>query len=486
MREHAEPPSTRTSLLAITALRGSQHRRRRMGAVDVGREFSIQPTFHADELVLRPVCRRPHVGGGRCGGFAWESFGAIHWCWRACPLEREMHDTLLQSLVGVALQFDAIARNLGPSSSAAREQPFVSRRQVETYIKEARQSIWDLRSPFFEALGFDPRSGSRRQCRRDKRINFHVTVTGTAVRGSAHVGDQLLRIGQEAISNAVRHAEAEHIQLDLAYDEQSTTLRVSDDGRGFDIVNWSRDTGRHFGLTTMRERAEQSRALRSEIETGAGHRHHRSRLLYRFQRRNRVNGRLVTPGHQEFACCASTTIGSSAKGFASVIDSEPDMNVIDCGGDGRRGRRPSTSSTSRHHADGSSAAGHGRRDAIRAIRRLDADSPHHRADDVSRGTRTSTARWTPAPAPTSSRTRWRTTSAHRSRGARGPPDAAAGRPGQASGARRITDAHAARDRSDEAGGGRASRTKRSRRRSAISKSDRAGSHQEHLRQAQGQ
>src|SRR5262249_10931466 len=68
-------------------------------------------------------------------------------------LSREIHDTLLQSLVGVALQFDAISNSLdssAPSSSSAKEQLVRIRRHVEAYIREARQSIWDLRSPVLE------------------------------------------------------------------------------------------------------------------------------------------------------------------------------------------------------------------------------------------------------------------------------------------------------------------------------------------------
>ena len=56
-------------------------------------------------------------------------------------LSREIHDTLLQSLVGVALQFDGIANGLGPSSVGARDQLTRVRRQVEAYIRDARQSI---------------------------------------------------------------------------------------------------------------------------------------------------------------------------------------------------------------------------------------------------------------------------------------------------------------------------------------------------------
>src|SRR5262249_32829371 len=65
-------------------------------------------------------------------------------------LSREIHDTLLQSLVGVALQFDAIENALGPAPARARDLLVRIRRHVESYIRDARQSIWDLRSPLLE------------------------------------------------------------------------------------------------------------------------------------------------------------------------------------------------------------------------------------------------------------------------------------------------------------------------------------------------
>ena len=61
-------------------------------------------------------------------------------------LSREIHDTLLQSLVGVALQLDVVANDLESSAPPAKEQFVRMRKNVEEYIREARQSIWDLRS----------------------------------------------------------------------------------------------------------------------------------------------------------------------------------------------------------------------------------------------------------------------------------------------------------------------------------------------------
>jgi ligand-binding sensor domain-containing protein len=173
-------------------------------------------------------------------------------------LSREIHDTLLQSLVGVALQFDAMSRDVGPLPFAVKERFVRTRREVNAYIREARQSIWDLRSPILEthdlATAFR-QFGKRATAGTSTR--FVSTVIGRRRRYSAKVENQLLRIGQEAITNAVRHARAERINLELRDNERSVTLRVWDDGGGFDLEYSTPEADGHYGLTSMRERTEQ-------------------------------------------------------------------------------------------------------------------------------------------------------------------------------------------------------------------------------------
>jgi signal transduction histidine kinase/ligand-binding sensor domain-containing protein len=185
-------------------------------------------------------------------------------------LSREIHDTLLQSLVGVALQFDGIANALDGSSSAARNQLVRIRRHVEAYIREARQSIWDLRSPVLEAR--DLPSALRdfgRRAAAGTPVRFAATITGTPRQCSAKVENHLLRIGQEAVTNAVRHAHATRITLEMRFEDASVTLRVCDDGRGFEYEYPTHDGDNHYGLTTMRERAEELGG-RFTVATGVG------------------------------------------------------------------------------------------------------------------------------------------------------------------------------------------------------------------------
>jgi signal transduction histidine kinase len=184
-------------------------------------------------------------------------------------LSREIHDTLLQSLVGVAMQLDVLAHDLvGSKDSAGRLLRM--RKQVEDYIREARHSIWNLRSSMLEKhdlvtalrnVGDRATDGTA--------IAFELDVAGTPQRRSARSEEQLLRIAQEAVANAVRHARTvSKIRMELRYEADQITLRVSDDGEGFDLDSPSHANG-HCGLKSMRERAESIRGT-LHIATAAG------------------------------------------------------------------------------------------------------------------------------------------------------------------------------------------------------------------------
>jgi signal transduction histidine kinase len=86
------------------------------------------------------------------------------------------------------------------------------------------------------------------------------------------VQDELYRIGQEALTNALRHAEADRIELRLSYEAALVRLVVTDDGRGFDPADLAAVAdGAHFGLKGLRERAASIGAtLDVRSKTGAG------------------------------------------------------------------------------------------------------------------------------------------------------------------------------------------------------------------------
>jgi signal transduction histidine kinase/ligand-binding sensor domain-containing protein len=171
-------------------------------------------------------------------------------------VSRDIHDTLLQSLTAVGLELEVVARVVGSSHPTASDTVRDCQRRVTECIRETRQSVWALRSPSLERLGFE-------HALREVAANaapsgspsIDVTLRGKAPEFSHQAQEELLRIVREAITNAVRHGQPRRVAVDLLYEGHVVTLRVTDDGRGF-VPDEVPVNGEHCGLRNMRERSE--------------------------------------------------------------------------------------------------------------------------------------------------------------------------------------------------------------------------------------
>ncbi|MGE0451317.1 MAG: two-component regulator propeller domain-containing protein [Vicinamibacterales bacterium] len=186
-------------------------------------------------------------------------------------LSREIHDTVLQGLIGLGLQCDVIAGELEETPiPATRERLLTVRRDAEEFVREARQSILNLRSVKLQSV--DLVSALRQAGERATSghgISFDMTVNGTFSGRWADAEEQLYRIAQEALANAVRHGSAACIRLELTQEPNAIVLRVTDDGRGFDPSRVVEANG-HCGLISMQERAEAIGGTLT-ISTSLGH-----------------------------------------------------------------------------------------------------------------------------------------------------------------------------------------------------------------------
>ncbi len=185
-------------------------------------------------------------------------------------IAREIHDTLAQDFVGVSLQLEVVAQTLARDDvSAARSQIDAARKLVREGLDDARQSIWELRAVSAKD-SLPTRLGRVMQRATDRGLKAECRVGGTYRALPQELEDEILRIAQEAVTNAVRHAEASTVSADLQYSPRRLMLRIADDGRGFDVAAASSDGG-HFGLTGMQERAAMiDGRLKVESLTGEG------------------------------------------------------------------------------------------------------------------------------------------------------------------------------------------------------------------------
>ncbi len=173
-------------------------------------------------------------------------------------IAREIHDTLAQGLVGVSVQLEIVSRLLSSSVDAAREHLDQARVQVRDSIGEARRAIWQLRSQPSERMDLAARlSKLAADAAANSRVRADVQVRGIYRSLSADMEDELLRIAQEAVTNAIRHGEPAAIHIDLAYESRRVRMTITDDGRGFTVSPDVPPPIGHYGLKGMRERAEQ-------------------------------------------------------------------------------------------------------------------------------------------------------------------------------------------------------------------------------------
>ena len=170
-------------------------------------------------------------------------------------LAREIHDTLAQGLTAMSVQLE-LAQIHGNGAPEAMRQHLVSAQQlVRGSLAEARNSIWNMRAQVLETNTLSAAlRGILTQMVNGTGIEPVVRVTGQERRLAPVTENNLLRAGQEAITNATRHARAKNITVMLNFGEEKLRLTILDDGCGFDAAQ-PRSSQGGFGLMGIQERA---------------------------------------------------------------------------------------------------------------------------------------------------------------------------------------------------------------------------------------
>ncbi|GHC90039.1 sensor histidine kinase [Novosphingobium pokkalii] len=185
-------------------------------------------------------------------------------------IARDLHDTLIQGVQGLIMQFQSVADHLAHDPAAqAVLVPALDR--AEEMLVEGRERVKGLRRLEDRHL--------RRQLQRviDKQLTtarVSLTIKGTVRPLQPDIADDIVAIAGEALCNAVRHAQAKAIEIQVEYGARALVLFVSDDGIGIatpDAEDRAALTKGHYGLIGMRERARRIGATFAiESEPGLG------------------------------------------------------------------------------------------------------------------------------------------------------------------------------------------------------------------------
>jgi signal transduction histidine kinase len=179
----------------------------------------------------------------------------------------EIHDTLAQSFAGIAFQLQAIRADT-PEGGPIRSQLDVALDMVRRSHSEAKRSITAIKPSFDGSV--DPVESLRQFAERlsnGRSLQICSSCQGQACRIPQTVADALVLVGQEAISNSIRHSGASKIDISLNIQKQDAQLTVKDNGSGFLV-----DANTYgFGLRSMSRRAANvSAQLKIASKPGSG------------------------------------------------------------------------------------------------------------------------------------------------------------------------------------------------------------------------
>ena len=169
-------------------------------------------------------------------------------------LARELHDEFGQLLATITLHLHAAKGLAGEVARASLEECMAL---LQRAGEQVRGLALDLRPTMLESSGLDATLRWLAE-QHQRRTGIDVEVVGHSNGVSGEVAIACFRVAQEALTNVVRHARAQHVWLELSKSESTLELVVRDDGVGFDATRTGERVPQsaHLGLLGMNERVQ--------------------------------------------------------------------------------------------------------------------------------------------------------------------------------------------------------------------------------------
>ncbi len=171
-------------------------------------------------------------------------------------IARELHDTLLQGMIGVSMQMYAASQQALTDAPVSHMLSHASQRLREI-AEQGRKTVDGLRSPVVPPDSLETRlTLALREMELPAGVKPKIYSAGIHINLRPLVQLEVEQIAREAVANAVQHSGANSIRLDILYQPAHFFMSVSDDGQGFDRQTQLRGRDGHWGITGMRERAQ--------------------------------------------------------------------------------------------------------------------------------------------------------------------------------------------------------------------------------------
>ncbi|MGN1359681.1 MAG: sensor histidine kinase [Kiritimatiellia bacterium] len=171
----------------------------------------------------------------------------------------ELHDSLAQSLMGVALQLAAAERGLPADAASSRQSIHLAERMLQSSHDDIRRCIWDLRHLVMDERNLSEALRQALAPRLHGNVALDINLPLPKERIDEEQSYLLLRVIRELVLNAIRHGHATRISVDGKIQERTLTVIVTDNGSGFNPTTAPGLPEGHFGLQGVRERIRHGR-----------------------------------------------------------------------------------------------------------------------------------------------------------------------------------------------------------------------------------
>lgn len=170
-------------------------------------------------------------------------------------IAREMHDGVVQSLFSISLGLELCKKQAATDSSGLVRKLDELQEQLNRSMTELRRFIYDLRPMNLKELGLVGAVECWvREITQGRHVHGHVSVTGEPLRLSPSEEACLYRVTKEAVSNVIRHANAQSFEVAFTFGARVAAVGVADDGEGFDTQAVLLGSTRGLGLRSIQDR----------------------------------------------------------------------------------------------------------------------------------------------------------------------------------------------------------------------------------------
>lgn len=187
-------------------------------------------------------------------------------------ISRELHDEVVQTLVGINVQLASLGHAASVGTKALRTKIASTQRLVEKSVSAVHQFARELRPSVLDDLGLIPALRAYMKTMADrKKIRIELTAAASVETLDDRGRSVLYRVAQEAITNVSRHAQATLVTVSIKKAQGAVRMEVHDNGRSFNVEKTiGSKTNKRLGLLGMRERVEMVGGTLT-IESAPGH-----------------------------------------------------------------------------------------------------------------------------------------------------------------------------------------------------------------------